>query len=149
MFQIIDFVLSFYCRKAITINDFLDRKGKLLKLLNNELYLPQIDYLFCNLHYKMQLQSNFPHFLFFFIFQRHKGMSMTRCFLEITLIFCFIVMYLCLRIMPQWINYSDIYVTKTVLSVGLIFFFYRLPNIYLPISPTLGPMLVRMNRMVI
>jgi hypothetical protein len=51
--------------------------------------------------------------------------------------------------MPQWINYSDIYVTKTVLSVGLIFFFYRLPSIYLPISPTLGPMLVRMIRMVI
>ncbi|XP_076076624.1 transient receptor potential cation channel subfamily M member-like 2 isoform X3 [Mytilus galloprovincialis] len=80
--------------------------------------------------------------------QRHKSMlSMWSC-IEILLMFIFIVFYLFLRIMPQWINYSDIYVSKTVLSMGLIFFFYRLPHVYLPMSPTLGPMLVRMNRMI-
>ena len=69
-------------------------------------------------------------------------------FFEIIIMFVFIILYMLLRIMPQWINYADIYVTKTVLSLGLLFFFYRLPHIYLPMSPTLGPMLVRMKRMV-
>ncbi|XP_071134130.1 transient receptor potential cation channel subfamily M member-like 2 [Mytilus edulis] len=80
--------------------------------------------------------------------QIHRGMSLLYNFFEMTVMIIFLIMYLCLRIVPSWINFSDIYITKTVLSVGLIFFFYRLPHIYLPISPTLGPMLVRINRMV-
>lgn len=60
----------------------------------------------------------------------------------------FLIMYLVLRIIPHWFNSADIITSKVVLSIALIFFFYRLLGIYLPISPTLGPMLVRMNRMV-
>ena len=60
----------------------------------------------------------------------------------------FLIMYLVLRIIPHWFHSADIVTSKVVLSIALIFFFYRLLGIYLPISPTLGPMLVRMNRMV-
>jgi hypothetical protein len=67
---------------------------------------------------------------------------------EIILILVFLILYLLLRIIPHWFHSADILTSKVVLSVALIFFFYRLLGIYLPISPTLGPMLVRMNRMV-
>lgn len=80
--------------------------------------------------------------------QKYKAVSLFSQCAEICFIMVFLVLYLFLRIIPHWFEYADINVTKTVMSVGLIYFFYRLLGTYLPISPTLGPMLVRMTRMV-
>ncbi|XP_061163971.1 transient receptor potential cation channel subfamily M member 1-like [Saccostrea echinata] len=79
---------------------------------------------------------------------KHKAVPLLKPCCEIFLIMVFLVLYLVLRIIPHWFNYTDIITSKVVLSIGLIFFFYRLLGIYLPISTTLGPMLVRMNRMI-
>ena len=43
---------------------------------------------------------------------------------------------------------SDVLTSKAILCLGLIYFYYRSVFVYLPISPTLGPMLVKMNYMV-
>lgn len=83
-----------------------------------------------------------------FPFQKYKALSLFGHCAEIVVILIFLILYLFLRIMPYALNYADINAAKTVLSVGLIYFFYRLLGTYLPISPTLGPMLVRMTRMV-
>uniref|UniRef100_K1QLE0 Protein ced-11 n=1 Tax=Magallana gigas TaxID=29159 RepID=K1QLE0_MAGGI len=79
---------------------------------------------------------------------QHKAVNILGPFCEIILVMFFLIMYLVLRIIPHWFNSADIITSKVVLSIALIFFFYRLLGIYLPISPTLGPMLVRMNRMI-
>nr|XP_046916059.1 transient receptor potential cation channel subfamily M member 2-like [Dermatophagoides farinae] len=42
----------------------------------------------------------------------------------------------------------DPYTMKVILSAGLLYFYYRLFYIYLPISPTLGPLLYRFKLMV-
>ncbi|XP_022323165.2 transient receptor potential cation channel subfamily M member-like 2 isoform X2 [Crassostrea virginica] len=79
---------------------------------------------------------------------QHKAVSLRGPCCEIILVMAFLIMYLVLRIIPHWFHSADIVTSKVVLSIALIFFFYRLLGIYLPISPTLGPMLVRMNRMI-
>ena len=43
---------------------------------------------------------------------------------------------------------KDVLTSKTILCLGLIYFYYRSVFVYLPISPTLGPMLVKMKYMV-
>ncbi|OWF47104.1 Transient receptor potential cation channel trpm [Mizuhopecten yessoensis] len=80
--------------------------------------------------------------------QKYKTVSLFSQCAEITFILIFLIFYLFLRIIPHWLVYANINAAKTVLSVGLIYFFYRLLGTYMPISPTLGPMLVRMTRMV-
>lgn len=83
-----------------------------------------------------------------FLQQKYKALSLFGHCLEIFLILLFLILYLFLRVIPHWINYADVNTAKAILSCGLIYFFYRLLGVYLPISPTLGPMLVRMTRMV-
>ncbi|XP_033743506.1 transient receptor potential cation channel subfamily M member 7-like [Pecten maximus] len=80
--------------------------------------------------------------------QKYKTGSLFGQCAEICFILVFLVLYLFLRIIPHWFVYANVIAAKTVLSVGLIYFFYRLLGTYLLISPTLGPMLVRMTRMV-
>ncbi|KAL5012942.1 hypothetical protein ScPMuIL_011493 [Solemya velum] len=81
-------------------------------------------------------------------YQKYKALSLFGHCLEIFLILLFLILYLFLRVIPHWINYADVNTAKAILSCGLIYFFYRLLGVYLPISPTLGPMLVRMTRMI-
>jgi hypothetical protein len=81
-------------------------------------------------------------------FQKYKALSLFGHCVEIFLIILFLIFYLFLRIIPHWFNFANFITAKIVLCVGLIYFFYRLLGVYLPISPTLGPMLVRMMRMV-
>jgi hypothetical protein len=38
---------------------------------------------------------------------------------------------------------------KAILGVGLIYYYYRILFIFLPISPKLGPMMIRLRCMVI
>ncbi len=38
---------------------------------------------------------------------------------------------------------------KSILGVGLIYYYYRILFIFLPISPKLGPMMIRLRCMVI
>ncbi|KAK3100700.1 hypothetical protein FSP39_023943 [Pinctada imbricata] len=83
-------------------------------------------------------------------FHRHmyQGPSLLGALLEIVIMGVFLFFYLFLRVIPHWHKYGDVIFSKTVLCLGLIFFFYRLLGTYLPISSTLGPMLVRMKRMI-
>ncbi|KAK3100144.1 hypothetical protein FSP39_015318 [Pinctada imbricata] len=78
----------------------------------------------------------------------NKGGMLLGALVEIVIMMAFLFFYLFLRIIPHWHKYGDIIFSKTVLSLALIFFFYRLLGTYLPISPSLGPMLVRMKRMI-
>lgn len=85
------------------------------------------------------------------------------CF-EIIIILIFLILFLLVRILGKW-NFGkqnkffdliylisnlilDVLTSKTILCLGLIFFYYRSVFVYLPISPTLGPMLVKMKYMV-
>ena len=58
----------------------------------------------------------------------------------------FLILYLFIRILATW--HFDVLTSKSVLCLGLIYFYYRSVFVYLPISPTLGPMLVKMKYMV-
>lgn len=80
--------------------------------------------------------------------QKYKALSLLGHCVEIALILVFLILYLILRIIPHWVNFSDFITAKIVMAIGLIYFFYRLLGVYLPISPTLGPNLVRIVRMV-
>ncbi|XP_052825070.1 transient receptor potential cation channel subfamily M member 2 [Octopus bimaculoides] len=80
--------------------------------------------------------------------QKYKALSLLGHCVEIILILVFLILYLILRIIPNWVNFSDFITAKIVMAIGLIYFFYRLLGVYLPISPTLGPNLVRIVRMV-
>ena len=66
--------------------------------------------------------------------------------MEIIIILVFLVLYLLIRIIGTW-NF-DILTSKSILCLGLIYFYYRSVFVYLPISPTVGPMLVKMKYMV-
>jgi hypothetical protein len=43
----------------------------------------------------------------------------------------------------------QILTAKAILGVGLIYYYYRILFIFLPISPKLGPMMIRLRCMVI
>ncbi|GIX69306.1 protein ced-11 [Caerostris extrusa] len=67
--------------------------------------------------------------------------------LEILLIIAFIILYVLGRILNVGVIFEP-YTGKVILCIGLLYFFYRLIAIYLPISPTLGPLLYRVRLMV-
>lgn len=85
------------------------------------------------------------------------------CF-EIIIILIFLILYLFVRILGSWhfgnkkvnnlsvsilqLYLLDVLTSKSILCLGLIYFYYRSVFVYLPISPTLGPMLVKMKYMV-
>ncbi|KAL3880135.1 hypothetical protein ACJMK2_032401 [Sinanodonta woodiana] len=81
-------------------------------------------------------------------YHKYKTVSLIGHCVEIFLIMAFLCIYLFMRIIPHWVPYMDYTTSKSVLCFALIYFFYRLLGVYLPISPTLGPMLLRMNRMI-
>jgi len=69
----------------------------------------------------------------------------SSCF-EIILMVIFLILFLFIRILDTW--HFDVLTSKSILCLGLIYFYYRSVFVYLPISPTLGPMLVKMIYMV-
>lgn len=81
-------------------------------------------------------------------FQKYKTLSLVGNCIDILLIMVFLVLLLLTRIMHTWMGLSNYMDSRTFMCYGLIYFFYRLLGVYLPISPTLGPMLLRISRMV-
>ncbi len=77
--------------------------------------------------------------------------------IEIGIMFLFLVSFFVVRIAGSWNNielielmgFDRIFVSKVVLCVFLIYFYYRTLFVYLPISHKLGPMLVRIKLMVV
>ncbi|CAF4223044.1 unnamed protein product [Rotaria sp. Silwood2] len=70
--------------------------------------------------------------------------------LDISIQTIFLALFLGVRIVGLW-NFGtcQILTAKAILSVGLLYYYYRLLFIYLPISPTLGPLMIRLRYMVI
>ncbi|XP_052281701.1 transient receptor potential cation channel subfamily M member 2-like isoform X5 [Dreissena polymorpha] len=81
-------------------------------------------------------------------YHRYKSLSLVGNCVDILLIMAFLIILLLTRIMHVWVRLSDYMQARTFMCYGLVYFFYRLLGVYLPISPTLGPMLLRMSRMV-
>ena len=86
--------------------------------------------------------------LFFFSLQKYRHLSLVGNYLDIFIIMIFLVLLLFMRILYVWFAFTNYIQAKSIMCFGLIYFFYRLLGVYLPISPTLGPMLLRINRMV-
>ncbi|GIY75528.1 protein ced-11, partial [Caerostris darwini] len=79
--------------------------------------------------------------------KKYKAKTFVLKILEIIVMFVFVLLYLIGRILP--LNLIDPYSTRVILCLGLIYFYYRIIYIYLPISPTLGPLLYRVKLMVL
>jgi hypothetical protein len=78
---------------------------------------------------------------------------MTAPILEIATMILFLIMFFLTRIIGSWENYTflgidRIFLSKSVLCVFMLYFYYRTLFQFLPISHRLGPMLVRMKLMV-
>jgi len=77
-----------------------------------------------------------------------------RQIIEIVIMVSFLVLFLIVRILATWtlshnlFGYDRIYLSKAILCIYLLYFFYRTVFIFLPISHQLGPMLVRMKLMI-
>ncbi|GFR24844.1 protein ced-11, partial [Trichonephila clavata] len=79
--------------------------------------------------------------------KKYKAKAFILKIMEIVVMFVFVLLYLIGRILP--LNLIDAYSTRVILCLGLIYFYYRIIYIYLPISPTLGPLLYRVKLMVL
>ncbi|OTF77807.1 hypothetical protein BLA29_000632 [Euroglyphus maynei] len=94
----------------------------------------------------------------YILYRRYTSVPMFFRILETILLIIFWLTYTWGRVLIVY-SYSihghlfsryniDPYGMKVVLSAGLLYFYYRLFYIYLPISPTLGPLLYRFKLMV-
>ncbi|XP_035207047.1 transient receptor potential cation channel subfamily M member-like 2 isoform X2 [Stegodyphus dumicola] len=84
----------------------------------------------------------------YILYKKYTSVPLFFKCLEILFIIIFIVLYFLGRI----INVGGLfepYTGKVILCIGLLYFFYRLIAVYLPISPTLGPLLYRVRLMVL
>lgn len=68
--------------------------------------------------------------------------------LEIVLIGAFLLVIGLLRIVPKFVPFIKYTTAKFVMSLGLLYFYYRLLSVFLPISPVLGPMMINFKAMV-
>ncbi|XP_054723861.1 protein ced-11-like [Uloborus diversus] len=79
--------------------------------------------------------------------KKYKAQAFVLKILEIIIMFMFVLLYAVGRLIePRQI---DPYTTRVILCLGLLYFYYRIIAIYLPISPTLGPLLYRVKLMVL
>ena len=84
-------------------------------------------------------------------------LPMTGPIIEIGIMISFLLAFFVVRIAGSWnhielielMGFDRIFVSKVVLCVYLIYFYYRTLFVYLPISHKLGPMLVRIKLMVV
>nr|XP_022305861.1 transient receptor potential cation channel subfamily M member 1-like [Crassostrea virginica] len=80
--------------------------------------------------------------------KKHKELNVHWTVVEIILIFLYLLTIGIIRIIPRYIPSIKYTTAKFIMSLGLIYFYYRTINIYFPISPVLGPMLISIKRMV-
>ncbi|CAF4428057.1 unnamed protein product, partial [Rotaria socialis] len=73
-----------------------------------------------------------------------------RAVLEVIVEIIFLALYLGVRIIGLW-NFGTCHIlpAKAILGIGLIYYYYRLLIIFSPISPKLGPMMIRLRHMII
>ncbi|KAK7467859.1 hypothetical protein BaRGS_00036896 [Batillaria attramentaria] len=80
--------------------------------------------------------------------RRYPELSFKWNYFEIVIIMTFILMVLIFQIVPYYVEFISFMTTKFFMSCGLLFFYFRTLGIFVPISPTLGPMLVSIIIMV-
>ncbi|XP_055996761.1 transient receptor potential cation channel subfamily M member-like 2 [Ostrea edulis] len=80
--------------------------------------------------------------------KNHKELTVHWTVVEIILIFLYLLVIGIIRIVPRYIPSIKYTTAKFIMSLGLIYFYYRTMNIFFPISPVLGPMLISIKRMV-
>ncbi|XP_022251000.1 protein ced-11-like isoform X2 [Limulus polyphemus] len=84
----------------------------------------------------------------FMLYRKFSSIPLFFKCIEILLMIIFVCLYSVGRIFYVGM-FLDTYATKVLLCVALLYFYYRLIAIYLPISPTLGPLLYRVKLMVV
>ncbi|XP_061181386.1 transient receptor potential cation channel subfamily M member-like 2 [Saccostrea echinata] len=80
--------------------------------------------------------------------KNHKELTVHWTVVEIILIFMYLMVIGIIRIIPRYIPSVRYTTAKFVMSLGLIYFYYRTMNIFFPISPILGPMMISVKRMI-
>lgn len=80
--------------------------------------------------------------------RNHKELTVHWTVVEIILIFLYLLTVGIIRIIPRYLPSIQYTTAKFIMCLGLIYFYYRTMNIYFPISPVLGPMLISIKRMV-
>ncbi|XP_062586024.1 transient receptor potential cation channel subfamily M member-like 2, partial [Saccostrea cucullata] len=80
-------------------------------------------------------------------FQEYKEMKIFWTVIEICLIGSFLIVIGLVRIIPKFIPFIKYTTAKFVMSLGLLYFYYRLLSVFLPISPVLGPMMINFRIM--
>ena len=83
-----------------------------------------------------------------FLLQKYKELDLFWTVLEIFVMASLLLIILTVRITPYFVAYFSYPTTKLVMSLGLLYFYYRVVIVFLPISPVLGPMLISIKRMV-
>ncbi|CAF2382637.1 unnamed protein product [Rotaria sp. Silwood2] len=78
-----------------------------------------------------------------------SSLPLQQAVFEIMVQTIFLALYLGVRIIGLW-NFGTCHIlpAKAILGFGLIYYYYRMLFIFLPISPKLGPMMIRLQRMV-
>ncbi|CAF0923893.1 unnamed protein product [Didymodactylos carnosus] len=78
-----------------------------------------------------------------------SSLPLQQTVLEVIVQTTFLALYLGLRIIGLWtVGTCQILTAKAVLGIGLIYYYYRILFIFLPISPKLGPMMIRLRSMI-
>ncbi|CAF3628955.1 unnamed protein product [Rotaria sp. Silwood1] len=77
------------------------------------------------------------------------SVSIQRAVIDIILQIIFLALFLGIRIVGLW-NFGtcQVLAAKAILGVGLLYYYYRLLIIFLPISSTLGPLMIRLRYMI-
>ncbi|CAF1426031.1 unnamed protein product, partial [Rotaria sordida] len=77
------------------------------------------------------------------------SLPLRRSALEIIVQIIFLALFLDFRIVGLWhFGTCQIVASKAILGVGLIYYYYRLLYIFFPISPILGPLMIRLQYMI-
>ncbi|CAF2382653.1 unnamed protein product [Rotaria sp. Silwood2] len=78
-----------------------------------------------------------------------SNLPLKKAVLEVIVQIIFLALYLGIRIIGLWtIGTCHILSAKAILGLGLIYYYYRILYTFLPISPTLGPMMIRLRYMI-
>ncbi|XP_033743894.1 transient receptor potential cation channel subfamily M member 1-like [Pecten maximus] len=80
--------------------------------------------------------------------KKYQEINLFWAKMEIVVIGLFLLAFCLVRIVPHFVSYIDYMTTKFVMSMGLLYFYYRTLQVFLPISPVLGPMLINIRRMI-
>lgn len=82
----------------------------------------------------------------YILYKKYTSVPLVFKCLEIIAIVLFTLTYTSGRVFG--LTFYSPYTKKIILCLGLLYFYYRLIAIYLPISPTLGPLLHRLRLMI-